>query len=115
MHWHFDALDPRHLDRLAQYRVVVVPDAGPLDEAITAALRAYVTSGGILLATGSTSVDSGGMALADVLGVCFDGSSAYSVGYLSLAPAVADGLRTETPILLSAPFRLVTPTTAECW
>ncbi|MBN1248663.1 MAG: alpha-L-fucosidase [Anaerolineae bacterium] len=112
-HWHFDVLAPAHLDRLEAYKAVILPDAGPLDGEVEDALRAYVASGGILIATGSTSIDGATMSLADILGLTYHGASPYSMGYLGLGPRIADGLRTETPILVSAPFARIFPTTAE--
>jgi len=53
-HWHFDLLDEGQLDRLADYRCVVLPETGPLRPETVSRLDDYVRRGGKLFATGNT-------------------------------------------------------------
>ena len=68
-------------DQLGKYDLVVLPDLANLSDAACAVLRAYVSQGGRILATGSTSLrDEKGdaraeFALADVLGIASQGSA----------------------------------------
>ncbi|MFG2074450.1 beta-galactosidase trimerization domain-containing protein [Nonomuraea maritima] len=58
-HLPFDVLpqDKLGTSRLARYRLVVLPDLGPLPAEAVAALDAYAAAGGVVLATGSSGLD----------------------------------------------------------
>lgn len=69
-HVPFDALDLRRLGEIAQsgglerYRLLILPDLGPLDEDVASALDQWVERGGRLLGTGSSGFASGTSQLA---------------------------------------------------
>ncbi|MDD5678664.1 MAG: HEAT repeat domain-containing protein [Kiritimatiellae bacterium] len=69
-------------EKLAHYKVLLLPDAKSLTSEQTELLRSWVKAGGVLIATGTTSLfDANGLplkeyALADVFGVAYQGHGA---------------------------------------
>jgi hypothetical protein len=107
-------------DRLDAFKVIVLADAAALSDAQCDALRAFVSRGGSLLATGATSLfDEHGAArpdfgLGDVFGVTFDGGFEGPMhnSYLSLDADPATGRRhpvlagfEDTPRIINGVFR----------
>jgi hypothetical protein len=85
-HIPFGVVTRRHLERLADWRVIVLPNVGLLSAAEVEAFRAYVAAGGRLYASGATSLlgaDGLGerLRLGDVLGVTWLGETAESLTY----------------------------------
>ncbi|MBN1352807.1 beta-galactosidase trimerization domain-containing protein [candidate division KSB1 bacterium] len=76
------------LDRLEQYRVILLPNVGYMSRETEAAIRRFIHRGGKVLATYNTSLldESGNerdnFGLADVFGVNFDRYSEFSIVYL---------------------------------
>lgn len=79
----------RHLDRLAEYRVVILPNVLVLSDEEVDAFRAFVAAGGSLYASGYSSlVDDDGrrrkdFGLADVFGVSAAGTMDHSLAYFT--------------------------------
>ncbi len=85
---------------LAPYAVVILPDTVPVDEALAARLRAYVAQGGKLLITARADLDvsSGDFALADLMGVHYEGAAPFAPDYLVLSPELTDGIEATHPV-----------------
>ncbi|MBE6658545.1 MAG: beta-galactosidase [Ruminococcaceae bacterium] len=64
------------------YKLVILPDAIAVDEALAARLNAFVTRGGKLLATGKSGLNVAGDAFAIDLGVKYEGVNAYRPSYM---------------------------------
>ena len=85
----FGILTRKSLDRLSEYKVVILPDVLMMSEEEVGAFREYVKNGGMIYASKRTSMlDSGGhqapdFMLADVLGVHFDGETTETRTYLA--------------------------------
>lgn len=100
-HLPVEFLDERSqsLDRLSQFRVVVLPDVLSISTAEADALRRFVEAGGGLVTTGPTGIrDAAGNLLADstledLLGVHFGEPGDFTFPYVRLVdPALLDGL-----------------------
>ncbi len=96
---HFDVVDTGRLDA-SKYRAVLLGDAVAPSPALTEALRAYVSAGGLLIVTNETSLRDGSgqrrqnFAWADLLGVRFTGVSPFrEANYCWLS----DELRADAP------------------
>ncbi len=76
---------------LAEFRTIIINNAIVLSDDLVTELRAFVTKGGVLIATGMTSYynlageTSGDFALADVFGVSYAGRKSARVTYLTLS------------------------------
>jgi hypothetical protein len=102
-HYGVDILDEwALLPRLREFPVVVAPEQDKMSDAMVWALQDYVHGGGRLLVSGSAAFDRFGGEFLGVKGGTLEETATYHV------PA-GDGA---TP-LHSAPWRLVTPTTAK--
>ena len=79
---------------LANYAVIILPDAIPVDPELAARLRAYVAAGGKLLITGRSAIDTtgGDFILADLMGVHLVGDAPFAPDYLVLGPELAEGI-----------------------
>ncbi len=78
-HFLFDIID---LDvDFAKYRLLVLPDAVPIDAKLKKRLDAYLAKGGRLLLTGTSGLDANGQPLFE-LGAKFEGLSPFSPDYL---------------------------------
>jgi hypothetical protein len=96
---------PESLATLSQYRVVFLSNILTISAEEAAALRAYVTTGGGLIATGATSLydDQGGhlpnFALADLFGVDFLKRGDFTFPYLQLhdSPFTGELIRRPLP------------------
>ena len=113
-------------DRLDRFKLLILSDAAALSDAQCRAIKDYVSRGGSLLATFSSSLyDEEGrrrsdFGLADLFGVSFDGrvEGPMQNSYLSLDPDTATGARHPvlqglegTPRIINGVFRLaVRPT-----
>lgn len=102
-HAAFDILDETMTQDFSDYACLVLPELGELKEETIEALRAYVFSGGTLLATGSTSLQNGRFQLASVLGCDFRRQSPYSITYLKVKDAIGEGIR-RSPIMIPGPL-----------
>jgi len=105
---HFDILNEGGLGNLDEYEIMVVSEAEYVSPATCAALRKYVSGGGVLIAMGEVSLrDSVGrrlpnFALADLFGADYVEESPFSVEYIDrLSPEIAEGLP-EMPLLLQS-------------
>ncbi|NPV46199.1 MAG: beta-galactosidase [Armatimonadetes bacterium] len=84
---------------LSGYKVVVLPDEIPLDEALTAKLSAYIAGGGAVLATHKSGLNPEGNAFAlRELGVEFVGEARYSPDFI--VAGKLGGPRPETPVVM---------------
>jgi hypothetical protein len=100
----FDVLD-RDSD-FAPYRLVILPDAVPVDAALSAALEAYLAQGGRLLLTGQSGLASDGSFALDI-GAEHIGTSPMAQGDYALP---APGLRAEgvyAPLFMYLPSEQV--------
>ena len=95
------------LDRdLSAYQLLILPDQAALDDDELASLRQYVTAGGRLLASGSSSLwdEKGarrpGFGLADVFGVDYEREAGCEFVYLRLADGALRDEVTALPILI---------------
>ncbi len=79
---------------LSSYAVIILPDAIPVDAAFAAQLRQYLTMGGKLLITGSSSLDRqmGNFVLADQIGADYVGPAPFAPDYLLLGTELADDI-----------------------
>jgi hypothetical protein len=102
-HIPFGAITRSQLDRLGEYRVVVLPDVLRMDDEEIERLRAYVAGGGSLYASGRTSLlapegilrDDFG--LSDVFGVHLAGiESGHGVYSRALDPLIAEAVHPES-------------------
>jgi Alpha-L-fucosidase len=102
-HVPFGAITRSQLDRLTEYRVVILPDVVRMDDEEIEGLRAYVAAGGSLYASGRTSLlgtdgilrpDFG---LADVFGVHVDRTEdGHGVYSRALDPLIAEAVHPES-------------------
>lgn len=77
----FEVLDPEH--DLSRFKLLVLPDRVPLDEALKAKLEAYLAQGGKVLASYAAGLGSEGKAFAlDALGVKLVAPAPYSPDFL---------------------------------
>jgi hypothetical protein len=91
-----DADDPSTDARggLDRYRLLVLPDALPVDTALGAVLRAFLSDGGAIIASHDALRIAGAEAIwADQLSLTYHGESPFAPAYLKLGPA----LRAELP------------------
>lgn len=87
----FDIVDSR--SDLSRYRVLVLPDAIPVDGDLAAALEGFVSAGGALIASHRSGLAPAGDAFAlRALGVELVGDAPYSPDFLRPGPELADGL-----------------------
>jgi len=88
LHHQFDVITARCPD-FGAYEALVVPDQGTPSPAVVARLRAYVAGGGRLLLSHEALLDrdAGDFALADLMGVRYDGPAASMPDYFTLADA----------------------------
>jgi hypothetical protein len=79
---------------LAPYAVVILPDAVPVDATLATRLRDYLAGGGSLLISDQSGLDaaSGDFALADVIGVRYQGAAPFAPDYLALEDALSAGI-----------------------
>lgn len=98
---HFDVLSDKQLpNQISPYSVLIMPDQAYVPPAVEEAVRDYVRSGGLLIASHRTSLyeEDGerkdNFGLADVFGVDFDDTSRYSVAYMA---DFADGPFSDVP------------------
>ncbi|MGM9626259.1 MAG: beta-galactosidase trimerization domain-containing protein [Eubacteriales bacterium] len=64
------------------YKLVILPDAIPVDETLAARLNAYLAAGGKVLATGKSGLKPSGDAFAVDFGVAYEGINAYRPSYM---------------------------------
>jgi hypothetical protein len=64
------------------YKLVILPDAIPVDEALAARLNAFAANGGKILATGKSGLNPAGDAFAIDLGVTYEGVNGYRPSYM---------------------------------
>ncbi|MBO5649094.1 MAG: beta-galactosidase trimerization domain-containing protein [Clostridia bacterium] len=64
------------------YKLLVLPDAITVDEALAARLKQYLAAGGKILATGKSGLDASGAEFAIDLGVTYNGKNAYCPTYM---------------------------------
>ena len=64
------------------YKLVILPDSIPVDEALAARLNAYLAAGGKVLATGKSGLTPAGDAFAVDFGVAYEGVNAYRPSYM---------------------------------
>jgi hypothetical protein len=111
-HQQFDVLDERLAQELlTEFQVAVLPDTGALEPETVETVRSFVDDGGSLVATATSSLDSDGFALADVLGVAYEGRLPYSTAYVRLDEPV-DGVP-DIDCVTYGPVQSVHATTAD--
>ncbi len=71
---------------LSSFGVVVLPDSVAVDAALADKLRAYLNNGGSLLVTDRSGLAGDDFALADEMGVHYNGPAEYAPDYLLLEP-----------------------------
>lgn len=87
----FDLIDT---DRdFAAYKLLILPDTIPVDDALATKLRHYVEGGGALIASHRSGLTPGGARFAgDLLGVTLKGEAPYSPDFLVPGAEIADDL-----------------------
>ena len=88
-HITFDVIDEEA--DLSPYKVIVLPEADITSPDVLKRLRDHVKNGGILFATGSTTLKDGEFALSDVFGVTYQGEG-DDISYLRLGASVSANL-----------------------
>jgi len=82
---------------LDAYKVLVLPDYGPLEDDLADKVRKFVAGGGSVLATHEAAInESGEMALTE-LGVEYEGPSPWTTAYLHIDGSVPDDIREGIP------------------
>ena len=64
------------------YKLVILPDAIAIDDALAARLNAYTAKGGKILATGKSGLNTAGDAFAIDLGVTYEGKNEFRPSYM---------------------------------
>ena len=100
----FDVVGPDA--RLDDYEVVLVAETTPVDEALLAKLRAYVSGGGGLILSGQAGFDEQGEPVLAEQGVAAGGASPFSHTFLRMAPAVAGGIPDYDHVTYETGFRM---------
>lgn len=82
LNYQFNLIDEEELKNLKGYSLLILPETGPLRKESLDAIKKFVSEGGLLLATGNSTLEEGkGFGLSDVYGVNFLRHSDYSVIY----------------------------------
>jgi hypothetical protein len=94
---------------LSPYKVVILPDDVPVDEALAGNLRSYLADGGRLLITGRSGLDeaTGDFALAGEMGVHYAGEAEFAPDYLVVAPELAEGIEPMPHVCLLQGTRVI--------
>lgn len=94
------------------YRLLILADNIPVDDALARRLQAFVQQGGALIATGRAGLlpDGSGFAL-DCLGIVHEGESPYKAGYLLPGSTLGDGLH-PTEYAMYLPSQRIRPASA---
>ena len=100
----FDVVGPDA--RLDDYEVVLVAETTPVDEALLAKLRAYVSGGGGLILSGQAGFNEQGEPVLAEQGVAAGGASPFSHTFLRMAPAVAGGIPDYDHVTYETGFRM---------
>ena len=87
-HVQHDILSSLHIDELAKYRVVVLPEPCDYADNVFPALEAWVKEGGILIACGSSTIKNSRFHLAEVFGIEYLEPSVFSVSHFKPHDAV---------------------------
>jgi hypothetical protein len=79
---------------LSPYRVVILPDEIPVDDALASRLRDYLAGGGKLLITGESGLDQerGNFILAEEMGVDYQGPAAFWPDYVVVEPELSEAV-----------------------
>ncbi len=94
-HHQFDLVDDRA--DWSGYKVLVLPDKVPLDEALAAKVRGYLESGGKIIASYRSGLTPAGDAMAlDEFGLCYLGPAPYVADYVVPRPELGAGLAEDT-------------------
>lgn len=107
------------LERLDDYRVVVLPDQRHVPEALVERLGPWVEAGGTLIASYRTATLNADMqpltrpALESLLGISLDGDYPHDHVYVDVPDGALGDDLPELPMLVWAPSTLITPTEAE--
>jgi hypothetical protein len=85
-HVQFDVLDEEMAESLLpKFKLAILPETGTITPRAADAIRSFVSNGGALLATGTSSLRDGVFALEEVLGVHYNGRYLnYGRGYFDL-------------------------------
>jgi hypothetical protein len=111
-HVQFDLLMSGDLDRLPQYRVVILPEPAAYTQDTLDRLRAWTSGGGVLIAVGGALIRQNRMALEDVFGVEFIEPSPFTVSHYVAQPDIR-GQAPDLPMQFRGRTFKVTPTTAD--
>jgi len=92
LHHQFEFIDAD--GDLSRYRLVILPDATPMNEALADRLRTYLDKGGRLLITGRSGIDENrnDFYLSQEMGVHLVGPAPYAPDYLVLGQELGKGL-----------------------
>jgi len=105
--------------RLGQFQAVILPDQRWLDPDLAAALPEYVRNGGVLVATAltgtldATGAPTGRFALADLLGLHFEGAYEQSHAYIEVTDARLTPGTLDMPHLVEGQFALARPAASD--
>jgi len=114
-HIPFNILDLEALEKISQYRLLILPDVYMLSDGEAEVLRRFVADGGILIATYRTSLLDekgnfrGDFALSDLFGVNYLGPAPYSLGYMLASEKEVSKNVPDMPILVLENFLKVQP------
>lgn len=114
-HIPFSILDFEAIEKISQYKVLILPDVRMLSDSEVEAFKNFVADGGTLMATYGTSLLDekgnfrGEFALSDLFGVNYAGPTPYSLGYMKASKRdIAENIP-EMPILVLENFLKVQP------
>jgi len=77
---------------LSPYKVIVLPDEVAVDASLASKIRTYLNAGGKLLASDRSGLDGDDFALAQEMGVHYQGLAQFTPDYLLLAPELSAGI-----------------------
>jgi len=109
-HWHFDIINESAIDRLKDYKCIVLSNIGEISDKLGDAFKKYVSEGGTLLATGNTSLSktSNSFKLSEIFGAQYKSPGQFSIGYLQLNDLVAQNTR-RSALLVPGRFNEIIP------
>ncbi len=92
---------------LSAYKLLILPDAIPVNAALAKKLKAHLTNGGAILASGTSGLSPDGKALLlNDLGIKPAGMSPFTAAYLRVSPELSEGIPATDHILYDPTVRI---------
>ncbi len=111
-HIQFDIVNSQHIETLADYSTIVLPEPCEYDDTVFTALDEWVRNGGTLIACGASLVKNGRFLLEEVFGLEYLEPSVFSVSHFKPHPCV-QGETDDLVLQCRTSAQKVIPTTAE--